>query len=80
MGTSGKTNCNGRLLIAKFSQNSHLLEILLETGQKEIGEASKDPFWGIGRSLNDPSVLDKNSWTGENLLGNTLMYIREQLS
>ena len=66
--------------LAKFSQNSHLLEILLETGQKEIGEASKDPFWGIGRSLNDPSVLDKNSWTGENLLGNTLMYIREQLS
>ena len=65
--------------MCKFSQNLDLLDILLETGQKKIGEASKDPLWGIGKSLEDPGVLDCTNWPGENILGNVLMYVREQL-
>lgn len=64
--------------LAKFTQNSHVLQALLETKDKTIGEASKDAFWGIGKSLNDTCVLEKN-WEGKNLLGEVLMEIREQL-
>ena len=64
---------------AKFTQNADLLDILVDTDNKVIGEASKDPFWGIGKSLDDPNVLDNTNWMGENLLGNTLMYLRDQL-
>ena len=60
---------------AKFEQNSVLKDILLETGNKDIGEASSDPFWGIGKTLNDANVFDKGSWTN-NLLGNVLMTVR----
>ena len=63
----------------KFSQNLELLDILLKTGNKKIGEASKDPLWGIGKALHDEDVLDSTNWPGENILGNVLMYVREQL-
>jgi ribA/ribD-fused uncharacterized protein len=63
---------------AKFSQNSHALEALLKTGNKVIGEASRDSFWGIGKALSDNGVLDRQ-WEGNNLLGVVLMEIREQL-
>jgi len=65
--------------LAKFSQNTELLDALLRTEKKTIGEASKDPIWGIGKSLDAADVLDSDSWTGENVLGNALMYVREQL-
>ena len=63
---------------AKFLQNHDLKKILLETNDKTIGEASSDTFWGIGKTLNDLSVFNKESWTN-NLLGNVLMHIRSQL-
>lgn len=66
--------------MAKFSQNHDLLKALIETGTKAIGEASRDPLWGIGKSLDHPNVLDKDDWQGENILGNVLMNVREQLS
>lgn len=65
--------------LAKFSQNGHLLEALIKTDGKLIGEASKDSFWGVGKSLSDETVLDSTSWAGENLLGNVLMTVRDQL-
>lgn len=65
--------------VCKFSQNAELLRELFNTGNKEIGEASKDTFWGIGKSLDDVNILDHKSWTGQNTLGNVLMYVREQL-
>ena len=64
---------------AKFSQNHDLLEVLIETGDKIIGEASKDPLWGVGLSLDNPGILDKSTWTGDNLLGVVLMTVRDQL-
>ena len=64
---------------AKFAQNPDLLEILLSTDNKDIGEASTDPFRGIGKSLNDDNVLDQSLWTGDNVLGHVLMTVRKNL-
>jgi ribA/ribD-fused uncharacterized protein len=65
--------------LAKFSQNGHLLEALIKTDQKTIGEASKDSFWGVGKTLSDDTILNTDSWTGQNLLGKILMTVRQQL-
>lgn len=67
-------------LVAKFSQNDHLRRYLLESGNRRLGEASTDTTWGIGRSLTDKLVLNPSKWIGENLLGTTLMEVREELS
>lgn len=67
-------------LIAKFSQNEYLLRYLLKSEQRQLGEASTNLAWGIGLTLRDKSVLDPSKWVGENLLGVTLMEVREELS
>lgn len=65
---------------AKFSQNHHLTKFLLDSHPLRIGEASRDTFWGIGLSLENPDVLDTTKWApGGNLLGKTLMAVREDL-
>ena len=67
-------------LIAKFSQNEDLKEQLKATGNAVLAEcAIKDRIWGIGLSMNDPDRLDKSKWKGQNLLGYTLMMVRERL-
>lgn len=67
-------------LRAKFSQNSHLLKFLKNTQGLLIGEASKDPRWGVGFDLNSPEVLDPSKWNNAgNLLGKCLMKVRDEL-
>lgn len=57
----------------KFTQNPKLLEILLKTGTKTLVEASPyDKVWGIGLSENDPKARNRESWRGQNLLGEIL--------
>lgn len=69
-----------KALKAKFTQNSLLKDLLLSTYPLQIGEASKDTFWGVGLTLENQSVLDTDKWAPEgNLLGRTLMAIREDL-
>lgn len=64
----------------KFSQDKELKEILLATEDFELVEASpEDPIWGIGMAQNDPDVLDKTKWKGQNLLGQAIMAARERL-
>ncbi|KAH0542704.1 hypothetical protein FGG08_002939 [Glutinoglossum americanum] len=67
---------SGNLL--KFSQDEELKRILLETGDREIVEASpRDRIWGIGYGAkNAPSMREK--W-GLNLLGKVLMEVRKQI-
>lgn len=67
-------------LMAKFSQNEYLMRYLLASGQRKLGEASLDKDWGIGMSLTDRLVLDPTKWVGDNLLGVTLMEVREELN
>lgn len=64
---------------AKFSQNDELKDFLLNTGNREIVEASPvDNIWGIGFS-SDRAMENIDKW-GQNLLGKTLMKVREDLN
>lgn len=64
-------------LLAKFTQHSDLQEVLLSTGEAELVEASPyDRVWGIGIA-NTPLIQDKRSWRGKNLLGKSLMQVRD---
>ncbi|SPO31901.1 uncharacterized protein UTRI_06738 [Ustilago trichophora] len=57
-----------QVVLAKFSQYSHLAEALLETEDREIiNDTPSDVFWGIGGGR------------GRNVLGKTLMDVREVL-
>ena len=67
-------------LIAKFSQNDKLREGLLHTKDQILAEcAVKDRICVIGLSMKDPDRMDLSKWRGQNLLGYTLMMIRDRL-
>ena len=67
-------------LLAKFSQNPELRKQLKDTETAFLAEcAVKDRIWGIGLSMYDPNRLDRTKWQGQNLLGYTLMMVREKL-
>ena len=61
----------------KFEQNPLLNKMLKDTRGKRIVECNAhDSFWGNGTSLKDPRSLQD---IGQNLLGVTLMKVRDQL-
>lgn len=61
----------------KFSQNAELKQMLLDTGEKLLAEASPtDKIWGIGLNQTNPDAFDPNNWDGTNMLGKVLMDIR----
>lgn len=67
----------GNLL--KYQQNSRLKKLLINTYPKEIVECNPhDRIWGIGLAESDPDILKTELW-GENLMGKTLMKVRETL-
>ena len=66
--------------LLKFEQSPKLKKYLLNTGDSILVEASPvDPVWGIGLASDFPNVEDPRSWKGQNLLGFTLMSVREIL-
>lgn len=66
--------------MAKFTQNTHLGDLLLDTGDKELVEASPyDKIWGIGLSTYSADRFDKTKWKGTNWLGEVLMKVRADL-
>lgn len=66
--------------LAKFRQNPDLLEALLSTGDTELAEASPNgSIWGIGMTKDNPLALDRSTWKGQNLLGQILTQIRNEL-
>ena len=67
-------------LFAKFLQNKDLKDRLKSTEEAILAEcAVKDLIWSVGLSMKDPNRLDKTKWKGQNLLGYTLMMVRECL-
>ena len=66
--------------LAKFSQNDKLKCSLVSTGDLSLGEATRDKFWGVGQSLWEKPLKTHDMWQGENLMGKTLMKVRERLS
>lgn len=64
----------------KFSQDMELKSRLLGTGQAIIAEcAVRDRIWEIGWSMKAPERLEPEKWKGYNLLGYTLMMVREHI-
>ena len=63
----------------KFAQVLYARDTLLSTNKLSIGVATKDPKFGIGFHINDPSAFDETKWTGKNLFGNVLKQIRSEL-
>ncbi len=67
-------------LLEKFSQNEGLKKALKATKDDILAEcAVKDTIWGIGLSMKDPNRFEMEKWKGQNLLGYTLMMVRECL-
>ena len=67
-------------LYEKFAQNEELKKQLLTTGEALLAEcAVKDRVWGIGMSMSDPDRFNQKKWNGENLLGYSLMMVRQKL-
>jgi ribA/ribD-fused uncharacterized protein len=65
------------VLKAKF-KDPQLKQWLLETGDETLAEASPiDRIWGIGISTS--AALRGEKWNGENVLGNTLIRVREHI-
>ncbi|KAK7611079.1 hypothetical protein BKA81DRAFT_223971 [Phyllosticta paracitricarpa] len=59
----------------KFGQAPDLRRQLLETGERELVEASRfDSVWGIG--FDAATATGNREWWGENLLGKALMEVR----
>ena len=69
-----------KALLAKFSQNKDLRQKLLDTGDAFLVEcAASDKVWACGLRLNDEKRFDTANWTGQNILGFTLMQVRDLL-
>lgn len=65
------------ILKAKFV-NPRLKQILLDTGERELVEGSPyDAIWGVKLDWQSDEILDRNKWRGQNLLGQTLMEVRD---
>ncbi len=70
-----------RINYAKFSQNKGLRRKLFQTGEKKLVEASPlDTIWGIGLDINTAEITDPALWPGQNLLGQILTQVRDQLA
>ena len=71
-----------KAVLAKFEQNDYLRSYMFlpEFEGKHFVEGSPvDNIWGCGISWKDPAIADKANWTGKNLLGQTLDWVKEQL-
>lgn len=66
--------------LAKFTSSAAFTNVLLNTGERVIVEASpQDAIWGIGLAKEDPRALDPAQWLGTNWLGVAVMQVRDEL-
>ena len=67
-------------LLEKFSQNEDIKRQLLNTDNAILAEcAVRDCIWGIGLSMNNAKRFERSEWKGQNLLGYSLMKVRDKL-
>ena len=62
----------------KFDQNPELKDMLLNTGDCELVEATPNRLWGCGATLSS-NLLRRHEWPGDNRQGKILMTVREEL-
>jgi ribA/ribD-fused uncharacterized protein len=64
----------------KFAQNRAIRSVLIASSPTVLVEASPwDRIWGVGLKADDPRIADPSKWRGLNLLGTTLMRVRDVL-
>ncbi len=69
-----------RGLYAKFSQDAELKRLLLGTGDAVLVECtSNDRIWACGLDKDDDDRLSADRWKGQNILGFSLMEVRNML-
>jgi ribA/ribD-fused uncharacterized protein len=75
-----KLQVTEKAIRAKFVNPKHgLLEKLVATGTRQIGEANpRDKYWGIGTSEDTADAKNPKKWKGQNQLGKILMKLREE--
>ncbi len=77
------TICMDKVVIgncAKFHQNPELWEVLANTGDAVLVEASpEDRIWGIGIGVDEATQLTPYDWKGTNRLGYAIMRVRSIL-
>jgi ribA/ribD-fused uncharacterized protein len=66
-------------IMAKFTQNTDLCDILQATGQLKLVECSRDQVWGNGVAFGSPASKSPTEWKGQNLLGEILSQARAAL-
>jgi len=79
---NNRENLVYRHLYCKFTQNQHLLDSLMNTGDTLLVEASpKDDIWGIGLGEKEAKdyLLNGKTFPGQNLLGKLLTRLRDEL-
>jgi len=65
----------------KFSQHDDLKEFLIHTEDRVLVEASPvDSIWGIGLAVGNENAQHPSQWKGLNLLGFSLMEVRNMLN
>ena len=68
-------------LKAKFSQNPHLSDILInKTGNKTLVECANDRLWANGIPLYSDTCLNQERWISQGLLGKLLEEVRSELT
>jgi ribA/ribD-fused uncharacterized protein len=66
--------------MAKFTQDPELLKYLLDTKGTTIVEASpEDVVWGIGLAASDPRAAQRETWRGNNWLGEVIQDVRDTI-
>lgn len=67
-------------MLEKYRQNPVEYEMLMETGDTILVEASeRDTTYGVGLNEDDPRIGNPYEWRGANLCGDLTMQAREQL-
>lgn len=74
-----ETDVMADILLKKFCQNPDLSNLLLETGDHNLHEASNDHRWATGAELSSKAVLS-GQWPCNDMLGQLLEGVRLELS
>ena len=69
-----------RALWEKFSQTNLAAKLLQTTGTEMVEASPSDCRWGVGLSANNPKIMDKKLWRGQNWLGKLLDEVRSDLA
>ena len=64
---------------AKFRQDQRCQDFLIRTVDTTLAEAGPDKVWGIGHKMSNPDAFVMDNWTGQNILGNILMKVRQEI-